>query len=294
MPISDTLSISYNDTSDNRLPKLEYNIYVKKWSITFFCTCTALDSVAVPIVLYIILNYQTHLEKNTVYLIISGTLFGTIILEFLQRTWRLWKKSSTCRVANTGRWDFDWFHWNSALVLIVIIAEVATATSIDPPLVRLLAMPTSSILFVFSIEVLLIELMRTFRVKAPFRVSSIRKGEYLRPALFTLIEDVVAVDGNGGSGYRVNLRARYEASRDFRHLLVFMTWFWMVPSLLVAVATSMVIFWPNLLSRDLAYVIGWSAPAAFITIWAVFTILIVQSALQKEKRNWTNDENRLL
>lgn len=107
--------------------------------------------------------------------------------------------------------------------------------------------------------------MRTFRVKAPFRVSSIRKGEYLRPALFTLIEDVVAVDGNGGSGYRVNLRARYEASRDFRHLLVFMTWFWMVPSLLVAVATSMVIFWPNLLSRDLAYVVRMSVQL-FLTL----------------------------
>ncbi|PVH71916.1 hypothetical protein DL98DRAFT_434271 [Cadophora sp. DSE1049] len=294
MRFSNTLSISNNDTSDSNLPKLDYDVHAKRWSIIFFCTCTALDSVAVPIVLYIILNYETDLDKDTVYLIISGTLFGTIILEFLQRTWRLWKLSSTCRVANTRRWDFDWFHWNSVLVLLIIIAEVAVATSLDTPLVRLLAMPTSSMLFVFSIEVLLIELMRAFRVKAPFRVSSVAKGEYLRPALFTLIEDVVAVDGNGGSGYRVRLNARYEASRDFRRLLVFMTWFWMVPSLLVAVATSAVIFWPHLLQRDLAYVIGWSAPAVFITSWATVTIPIVQSALNKEKRNWTNDGNRLL
>ncbi|KAG4414241.1 hypothetical protein IFR04_012613 [Cadophora malorum] len=251
---SDTLSISNNSTSDSNLPKLDYDLYTKKWSIIFFCSCAALDSVAVPIVLYIILNYETDLDKDTVYLIISGTLFGTIIVEFLQRTWRLWKKSSTCRVANTGRWDFDWFHWNSALVLIIIIAEVAIATSLDTPQVRLLAMPTSSILFVVSIEVLLIELMRAFRVRAPFRVSSVTKGEYLRPALFTLIEDVVAVDGNGGSGYRVRLNARYETSKDFRRLLLFMTWFWTVPCLLVAVATSAVVFWPHLLHRDLAYI----------------------------------------
>ncbi|KAH7314273.1 hypothetical protein BKA65DRAFT_571560 [Rhexocercosporidium sp. MPI-PUGE-AT-0058] len=237
---------------------------------------------------------MTDLDKSTVYLILSGTLYGTLIFEFLQRMWRLWKKSSNCRVANTGRWDFDWFHWNSALILIVIIAEIATATSTDEPMVRLLAMPSSSILFVFSIEVLLIELMRAFRIKAPFRVSSVAKGEYLRPALFTLIEDVVAVDGNGGSAYRVKLNTRYEASRDFRRLLVFMTWFWMVPSLLVAVATSVVVFWPHLLQRDFAYIIGWSAPAVFVTFWAAVTILIVQFALRKEKRNWANDENLLL
>lgn len=138
----------------------------------------------------------------------------------------------------------------------MIIGVVATSTSLDDPLVRLLAMPLPSVLFIFSIEVLLIETMRMFRIRAPFRVSSIPKGGTLRPVLYTLIEDIVAVDGNGGSEYRLRLNARFEASRDFRRLLRNMTWFWVLPALVVAVATSLLIFWPGLLPRDNAYVVG--------------------------------------
>ncbi|KAJ5038838.1 uncharacterized protein L3040_006517 [Drepanopeziza brunnea f. sp. 'multigermtubi'] len=266
-------------------PSLEYDLASKVWRIIIFWTLVILDSFAIPIILYFVLNYSTSLSKKQVYYIISLTLFGTLTVEYAQRAWRLWTKNSTVRVANTSKWDFDWLHWTLTLVLVVVVAEVAVATSLDEPLVRLLAMPLPSVFFTFGIEMLMVELMRSFDIRAPFRVSSVPKGGTLRPALYTLIEDVVAVDGNGGTGYRDRLNARYECSADFRRLMNKLTYFWMVPALLLNVAISHLIFWRGI-NEDTAYVVGWSLPFAWASVWTITTICWVRMALDEEKKNW--------
>ncbi|CZS89370.1 uncharacterized protein RAG0_00774 [Rhynchosporium agropyri] len=272
-------------------PSLEYDLASKKWRILIFWTAVILDSFAIPIILYFVLNYATSLEKRQVYLIISMTLFGTLILEFVQRTWRLWKKTSTCRVVDTKRYDFDWVHWNLTLILIVVIAEVAIATSLSTPLVRLLALPLPSIFFTFGLEMLLVEILRSFHIRAPFRVSSTPKGGILRPALYTLIEDVIAVDGNGGTGYRERLNARYVSSPEFRRLMSGLTYFWMMPALLLDVGVGHLIFWQGV-NEDTAYVMGWTIPFVWASFWTVATTYWVRQALDEEKRNWEKGELR--
>jgi len=277
----------------NSFPSLEYDLASKKWRILIFWTLVIMDSFAIPIILYFVLNYSTTLNKKQVYYIISFTLFGTLMLEYAQRAWRLWVKTSTCRVVNTKRLDFDWLHWNLTLVLVVVVVEVAVATSLNEPLVRLLAMPLPSVFFTFGLEMLLVELMRSFNIRAPFRVSSVPKGGTLRPALYTLIEDVVAVDGNGGTGYRERLNTRYETSPEFRRLMNNLTYFWMVPALLLDVAVSHLIFWRGI-NEDTAYVIGWSLPFAWASFWTTMTIYWVRIALDDEKKNWGKEGSQLI
>lgn len=79
-------------------------------------------------------------------------------------------------------------------------------------------------------------------LKLPFRVSSLARGEKFRPGVYFLIEDVVAVDGQGGRPYRTAFDSRYRASPKFRQMLVKMSLFWSAPALLVAAAVTVVVF----------------------------------------------------
>lgn len=171
----------------------------------------------------------------------------------------------------------------------------------EPP-IRLLSMPASTMLFTFAVELLLFEALRYFNIPSPCRISSMPKGSPLRPAIFSIIEDVVAVDGSGGTAYRERLNARYEASPLFRQMLARMSWFWAGGAAFIASATTVVIF---TVPRSVAYAVrittlmtgslfskptfaqvGWTVPFIWAGIWTFITIKWVQKALQREKDNW--------
>lgn len=49
---------------DHTFPSLEYDLASKKWRILIFWTLVILDSFAIPIILYFVLNYSTTLDKK--------------------------------------------------------------------------------------------------------------------------------------------------------------------------------------------------------------------------------------
>jgi hypothetical protein len=121
----------------------------------------------------------------------------------------------------------------------------------EPP-IRLLAMPPASMLFAFGIQMLIIDILRYLKVPAPIRISSLPRGTPLRPGIYSVIEDVIAVDGSGGTEFRQRLNLRYMASHVFRQMLHRLTLFWAVGALLAASATTAIIF---TCSRNVAYVV---------------------------------------
>ncbi|KAJ5543797.1 hypothetical protein N7513_003380 [Penicillium frequentans] len=80
-------------------------------------------------------------------------------------------------------------------------------------------MPVPSIFFLFALEMLVFEALCVFEKPASFRISSIPKGNPMRPALYPLLEDIIAVDGKGGTGFRERLAQRYKTSPPFRGML---------------------------------------------------------------------------
>lgn len=50
----------------------------------------------------------------------------------------------------------------------------------------------------------LLKPLRAMRLLAPFRISSSKKDEVLRPVIFTIEEDVVAVNGKQEDALRAN------------------------------------------------------------------------------------------
>ena len=105
-------------------PPLNYSLWDRRWFIAFFWSMILVDCIAAPIVLYFCLWYLTDLSPNAVFSIVTAALGGVSIVEYFVRFWRLWKKSSTCRVLGARRKYLDWFHWNFTLGWVIILLEL--------------------------------------------------------------------------------------------------------------------------------------------------------------------------
>jgi hypothetical protein len=114
---------------------------------------------------------------------------------------------------------------------MVITTQIVAAVVPEPPVVPLFAMATSTMLFVMAIQLISSFFLYHARVRVPFRLSSLAAGHTAHPAIFTIIEDIVAVDGGGGVAYREALIARYDASPLFRRMLNRLDGFWGIGAL---------------------------------------------------------------
>jgi hypothetical protein len=142
-------------------------------------------------------------------------------------------------------------------------------------------------LYAFGTELLIVDALRYFQVPAPCRISSIPKGAQLRPGIYSIIEDVVAVDGSGGTDFREALNRRYEASHVFRAMLRRLGEFWAFGAEAAAILTTILVF--TLDSKDAAYVIGWSLPFLWAGIWTLVTWWYVRRKLAEEKKAWAEE-----
>lgn len=195
-----------------------------------------------------------------------------------------------CRVIGGRRYYLDWFHWNYSFAWFIVMVELILGTIPREPPIRLLSMPASTMLFTFSVELLSFEALRYLNIPSPCRISSMPKGSILRPAIYSIIEDVVAVDGSGGTAYRERLNARYEASPLFRQMLTRMSWFWAGGAAFIASATTVVIF---TVPGPVAYAVGWTVPFIWGGIWTFITIKWVQKSLRREKENWYSEKGNI-
>lgn len=286
-------------------PSLNYTLKGRKRWILIFWTLIIVDSIGIPLAVYFGLWYgvgpglcpppeptASHgradcnaatLNANAVFSISTACLGGVSIFEYFYRFWKLWKKGSKCRVIGARRSYLDWFHWNFSIAWVFIMVELIVGTIPDWPPIRLLAMPASSLLFWFAFQLLVEDTLRIMGYRQPIRISSVHKGAHFRPGIYSIIEDVIAVDGSGGTEFRTRMNTRYEQSHYFRQMLHRMTLFWATGSLGAAIITTVLIF---TLGRNASYVVGWCLPFVWAGIWAVVTIWYVKRELKHEKKEW--------
>lgn len=281
--------VVYADPTFEHPPPLEYSLRTRKKSILIFWGLIVLDCVCVPIILYFALWYGTSLSHNAVFSISTGALGSVSIIEYFIRFRRLWRKNSNCRVIGARRYYLDFFHWNLSIAWLAVMIELIVGTIPHEPPIRLLAMPAPSMLFAFGIQMLIIDILRLAGFRAPMRISSLPRGTPLRPGIYSIIEDVCAVDGSGGTEFRQRLNLRYMASHYFRQMLHRLTLFWAIGALLAASASTAIIF---TCSRNVAYVIGWTLPFAWAAVWALVTIKWVQRSLAHEELVWQEERNK--
>ncbi|KAK6442364.1 hypothetical protein LTR95_001410 [Oleoguttula sp. CCFEE 5521] len=273
-------------------PPLNYTLRTRKFAIAWFWTIVVFDSAVMPLALYYGLWYGLHeqtpsrMSANTVFSIVTAAIGGLSIFEYFVRFWRLWKKNSTCRVIGARRMYLDSFHWNYTLAWLVVMIELIVGSVQEDPPIRLLAMPCPTMLYVFGTELLILDTMRYFSLPAPFRLSSVPKGAQVRPGIYSIIEDVVAVDGSGGTDFREALNKRYEASHIFRAMLRRLGLFWSLGAQGFAVVCTILVF---TLQKDGAYAVGWAAPFIWAGVWTLLTIWYVKKMLKVEAEAWAQE-----
>ena len=107
----------------------------------------------------------------------------------------------------------------------------------------------------------------------------------IRPGIYTIIEDIIAVDGGAGRQYRKALNERYEASPMFRRMLWKINLFWIAGGIIVG-AVIIGICYADSVDPLVGYGIGWTVPFGWAAVWAVVTIKWVQADLRREKQAW--------
>jgi hypothetical protein len=274
---------------------LNYTLKTRYWSIAFFWSLILFDSVVCPIALYFGLWYgvgpgtdedQRKLSPNAIFSIVTAAVGGASIVEYILRFWRLWKKNSTCRVIGAKRWYLDAFHWNFSLGWIIVMVELIVGTVPDYPPIRLLSMPVVTMLLVLSTELLVVDILRLFHQPAPIRISSVPEGAQLRPGIYSMIEDVVAVDGSGGTEFRTALDKRYSSSHTFRSMLRRLGLFWGIGGEACGIVCTILIFTIN---AEAGYVIGWAVPFIWGGVWSLATIWYVKRMLKIELKEWNEE-----
>lgn len=105
----------------------------------------------------------------------------------------------------------------------------------------------------------------------------------MRPGIYSIIEDVVAVDGGGERAFRDQLNARFEASHYFRQMLHRLTLFWGLGAAGIATLTTILIF---TIDREAAYCVGWILPFFWAGVWTACTFPYVKRCLREEKALW--------
>jgi hypothetical protein len=201
-------------------------------------------------------HLQPRFSNNPTTVIgVSSAIFGLVSLPSLcLRTWSLTKANSTTRPLGTTRWAMDYFNWNFALGFIYITALIVVSTVLKPAKSRIVSLPLSLLLLQVCTQLLATTVMVPLRARYPFRFSSMSRGEIARPALYTIIEDVVAVDAGQGTQFREVFDQRYVASAPIRRLLREMDLLWGISGVAVAVALVVLIF--KLHNVDISWVIG--------------------------------------
>jgi len=90
-------------------------------------------------------------------------------------------------------------------------------------------MPPTSLIFLVGGQLASFAGLGGLGFRTPFRISSLPRGVGMRPGIYTIIEDVIAVDTGTGRPYREALEARYQASPLFRQMLHQLNLFWVQP-----------------------------------------------------------------
>ena len=136
----------------------------------------------------------------------------------------------------------DFFNYTAIAGFVIVTAVLSVATADEDVDIRLASMPQAIILYLAGGLLTITAIMTSFGWRLPIRMSSTARGSLCKPGVFVVVEDIVAVDGGGGEGFRRALQARYEASQTFRRMLTQLNWVWGVGSVLVAVATTVVVY----------------------------------------------------
>ena len=157
---------------------------------------------------------------------------------------------------------------------------ISIGIALSPSNVHMVSLPLAILLLQVCGQTTVLTTLRVMGMRAPVRVSSYPAGQKLRPACYTIVEDVVAVDGNQGDVFRAAWNARYESSPEFRVLLARLDWMWGISGLCIAGLVAGVAF--GVPGDAAGWAVGWSVPWIWAGVMAMMTVRMTKSMCRRE------------
>lgn len=241
------------------------------------------------------MNHVYVITNISAVLTIPTAILGIFtIIAIIERIWKLIKPSPKFRPLKSPRYGLDVFQWGYFAALIIISALISSTllrNSNDHEghefQIRLLSLPASVLMYFLATLTLLSLILNRLAVKLPFRFGSVDAGNLVRPAIYYIVEDVVAVDGNGGTEYREAFTGRYESSPIFQRMIWTLSMLWCLAFFALAAWFTFLVFTLPVVA---VYAVGWAGPFPLTGLLAVWTIFYVRTMLREEKKgeDWNN------
>lgn len=259
-------------------PRITFDPWTRKKGIAISLLILLTFDLILPCFLYYVLTYLTDLDAVDVIGYAALCLGLGELIELPVRGWRLWRRRSEVGPLGSERKiEFDVLFWGYLIGTIVAVVPYIIACDGDEPIYWLFLF-TPAFLFAFTAFPLFLTMI-PFRL--PFRISSDPKGTLVKPAVFYIVEDFVAVDANAGRQFREEWALRYDSSPPFRALLREMNAFWAV-GLLVFIGALAGVTWG--LPFVVAYAVSFALIFVWMGVWAAATYAWVWRFQEHEKQ----------
>ncbi|KAF1981176.1 hypothetical protein K402DRAFT_458262 [Aulographum hederae CBS 113979] len=224
------------------LPLLPMNLHKRKDGITKnFVIIFSITCVQVQLLLWFC--HTLIGLRLFIALLVPNIILGiAAAIDVLHRAWLLMKKGSPYLPIGGKRFAGDYFFWNLVLANGVICGVLNIRETDAEHKIRLFSLPPPIVLFFVSTQLLISGLLNLFKLPTPIRLSSTPFGHRCPPGVLVIMEDICAVNGNGGTIYREALMERYNESARFRRMLRRINWFWGIGSFIVAGGLTAMLF----------------------------------------------------
>ncbi|TID26311.1 hypothetical protein E2P81_ATG00786 [Venturia nashicola] len=269
------------------ITELPYSLHSRYASIAIAWTVIIIPPVFLNLGLFYGLWYGTRMDRMLVLTLPTAILGIFTIIAIFERVWKLIRPSPEYRPSGSPRYGLDIFQWGYFLALACISTLITSTLSRDDRdddnhafQIRLLSLPAALLMFLVATLTFLSLLLNWLALKIPFRFGSVDKNNILRPAIFYIVEDVVAVDGEGGVEYRRAFNSRYEESHIFSDMIWELSVAWMVGFYLMAILVTALVM---KLPVAAVYAVGWAAPFPVAGLMAMATIYFVKDELRRER-----------
>lgn len=218
-------------------------------------------------------------EKILGYSIISFG-FGELYI-LIARVIRLLKYRDRCApLLSRSKWELDATCWVYAVAMIIALVPFVIGSSMTIPKLYLYG---PAFLMGF-LGVLMLASLIPFPI--PIGINSHARGTPLRPFIYYAAEDFIAVDCLQDREFRVRYNARYESSKAFRRLFVYLTLWWLC-GVCVYVGCVSAVIWT--LEFHYAFGLSFGVLFSYILTWAVVSYFWVQVEMKRERKALEND-----
>ncbi|RDW82781.1 hypothetical protein BP6252_03893 [Coleophoma cylindrospora] len=278
--------------------ELPYSLHGRYPAIAIAWTVIIIPPIFINLGLFYGLWYgKPQMDRIAVLTIPTAVLGIFTAIAIVERIWKLIQPSPEFRPLKSPRYALDIFQWGYFAALIMISALISSTLARGDNdqdghelQTRLISMPAPVLMYFLATLTLLSLILNGLKVKLPFQFGSLGAGNVVRPAIYYIVEDVVAVDGNGGMEYREAFTARYDNSLIFRKMIWILSVVWMLAFYIFATTITVLVF---TLPKAAVYAVGWAAPFPLAGIMALCTIYYVKFTLRQERRAEESDDNRV-